>query len=86
MSRTSFGVCPDCGFDAAEAVRYQCKQNGEELTPEEHRVEVVFYLEESHPDLCRGHPRSKGIDGRTYWSPAPRSRHRVDIRRADVED
>jgi len=39
-----YGVCPLCGYDAEEAVRYQSKQNDETLSPEEYAEEVDFYL------------------------------------------
>jgi len=47
-----FGVCDFCGYDAEAAVKYQMKQNGEELSKEEYEQEVAFYLFESHPDFC----------------------------------
>tara|TARA_Y100001937_G_scaffold118630_1_gene173245 strand:+ start:7831 stop:8052 length:222 start_codon:yes stop_codon:yes gene_type:complete len=46
-----YGVCPLCGFDAEEAVRYQIRQNirgtstpEDALSPEEYADEVDFYL------------------------------------------
>tara|TARA_B100000287_G_scaffold234183_1_gene220542 strand:+ start:138 stop:368 length:231 start_codon:yes stop_codon:yes gene_type:complete len=47
-----FGVCDFCGYDAEAAVKYQMKQNGEELSEEEYEKEVAFYLFESHADFC----------------------------------
>ena len=47
-----FGVCDFCGYDAEAAVKYQMKQNGEELSEEEYEQEVAFYLFVSHADFC----------------------------------
>tara|TARA_B100000073_G_C23581365_1_gene512358 strand:- start:187 stop:453 length:267 start_codon:yes stop_codon:yes gene_type:complete len=47
-----FGVCDFCGYDAEAAVKYQMKQNGEELSEEEYEEEVAFYLFVSHADFC----------------------------------
>ncbi len=44
-----YGVCPLCGYDAEESVRYQSKQNDETLSPEEYAEEVDFYL---HQHQC----------------------------------
>jgi DNA-binding MarR family transcriptional regulator len=55
-----YGVCSFCGYDAEAAVKYQMKQNNEELTDEEYDEEVKFYLYESHPDFCK--PMQKYVD------------------------
>ena len=55
-----YGVCPFCGYDAEAAVKYQMKQNDEELTDKEYDEEVKFYLYESHPDFCK--PMQKYVE------------------------
>ena len=54
MSDVPWGICEFCGFDAHDAVRYQCKQNDETLSNEEYEKEVEFYLYTSHADFCVG--------------------------------
>ena len=47
--------CPKCGYEPSDAIRYQCRQNGEsveDMTEEEYNEEVLFYVYENHPEYC----------------------------------
>ena len=48
-------TCEHCGFDPHDLVYYQCKQNDEDLTWDEWKKELEFYIYEgSHSEHCQG--------------------------------